>query len=369
MNKSRSNKLLYILPEASKVTHMKYNVEFIKSLSEDVDVSVIIEKGDSDLHDFVTSVVYINKANINQNKIIRVLSTLYYILKFRHQGYKKVYVHYSFLSAILASLVMGNKVYYWNCGLPFKYKRSKLVMCYEFIAYHMIDYLVIGTAKLGKMYSSYYKFTEKKIKAVPNWININQINGEFENIESENILKELQIEKGNLILFFNQRLSERKGAHYIIPIMKSVPDNVIMIVTNDGPYKEKLLKDLRINDFESRVRILGKVEHKKVLEILSITDVYVLSSEEEGMSHSLLEAMCAGVSTVSFDVGSTKEMYPKEYQDYVINDLSINEYINKLNFLLENGSARIKFAEALKNKVKDYDKQKVLSEFIEKILV
>lgn len=383
------NKLTYILGEASTKTHMKYNVEFLQELGQDIEIYLILEKGTAvefeknwgkkPLQYFGQNVKVIF---LNSNySVLRIFKTFYHLLKSYFLGFRIIYVHYSFVGAILASLSSPfAKVYYWNCGMPMSYKRPFFQELYESLTYKLIDHFVTGAEILIPQYATFYNFNPKKGIVIPNWIDIKKFREKFEivNIGDQKLKlkKELDLFRPdggeNKILFFNQRLAERKGAHYIPQILEFLRDegiqDVLMIITNDGPYKEKLLEILKEKKLDNKVRLLGKVPNDKVTEILSVTDLYILPSEEEGMSHSLMEAMSASVAAVSFDVGGTKEMYPENFANFVVPVKDINSFNQKIKRLLGNYEERKALGKALFKQVKKYDKQIVLADFKQKVL-
>lgn len=377
---SMYKKLVYILPEASEKTHMKYNVEFISALAKEknIDIFLILERG-YDKNSGITLPEYLEQIkqktgvkNIHYTgtNILRIPKLKIFLLKSFLLGYRKVYIHYSFVGAIYASLNPFFTTYYWNCGIPWNYKRPFLQEMYESLAYKLIDHFVTGANILTQQYASFYKFDNSKSIVIPNWIDVEMTVKIKNQTDKELLIKELNIASGQKVIFFNQRLAERKGAHYILPILKNISQSqdVVMIITNDGPYKEKLLTGLKENNLEDKVRMLGKVNVEKVIQIFSISDLYILPSEEEGMSHSLMEAMCSAVPAVSYDVGGTREMYPQGFRNFVINVGDINSFTAKINELLNNSDLAKQLGTKLFEKVKEYDKNIILEEFVNKVI-
>lgn len=372
------HKLVYILPEASTRTHMKYNVEFVKSLADrGVDIFLILEKGS--MEDFETDWGFVPEKyfgkNVktyfieNSNSLFRTIKTFYILTKTSLLGYKKYYIHYSFISSILSSISNPSReTYYWNCGIPWQYKRPFWQELYETFNYKVISHLVTGTQGLGEQYANYYKFNKGKNIIIPNWIDLEQINQKVKNVSKTKIRKELGFLETDIILFFNQRLSERKGAHYILPILRSTNENVKIIITNDGPYKEKLLLEIKSNNSQDRVMVLGRVANDRVIELMCTSDIYILPSEEEGMSHSLMEAFATATPVVAFDVGGTKEMFPENYRDYCVPTKDLEKLAKKLNYLISDKKERNNFGEAAKKYTTKYNKPKVLDLFINAIL-
>lgn len=376
--KSQKKRLVYVLPEASGKTHMKYNVEFITALAKEksVDIFLVLERGAvGNVNEYLEKIKVetgVSHIRYTGTGIWRIPKLKIYLLEAMFRGYKKVYVHYSFVAAIYASLNPLFTIYYWNCGIPWKYVRPAFQEFYESLSYKLIDYFVTGAEVLTSKYSEFYKFDHKKSIVIPNWIDIKKFREIFDSASKpenrEKILKELNINPNRKVLFFNQRLAERKGAHYIPQILESVGENVVMMITNDGPYKEKLVEELKEKNLYEQARFLGRVPNEKVIELLSITDIYVLPSEEEGMSHSLMEAMAASVPAVSYDVGGTSSMYPDNYKDFVVKEKDIVQFNKQVLNLLVDEQKRKQLGYALYEKVKEYDKEIVLERFINKVL-
>lgn len=102
---------------------------------------------------------------------------------------------------------------------------------------------------------------------------------------------------GKRIFVYTGRLAEGKGLEYLAvawkKLVSEVPDLHLILVGSGGGYslscEEKLKKYFRENHIESTVTITGNVAN--VHEYLQSGDFFVLPSEMEGLSISLLEAM------------------------------------------------------------------------------
>jgi glycosyltransferase involved in cell wall biosynthesis len=208
-------KLVYILPELSQTSHMKYNAEFIRELTrdQDLDIRLIVERGgipaDSKDGLGVSGIYYTG----NRFMVLRIIKLTYFLIKVRLEGFRKVYVHYSFVGALIASFILGTKVYYWNCGMPFVYKRKWFTNWYQKLVYKRIDYFVTGTQGLLEKYSEFYNFPVSKGLVIPNWIDVNAWQKELGSKSKDAVKNKYNIEPSRIVVFANQRLSERKGAH------------------------------------------------------------------------------------------------------------------------------------------------------------
>jgi sugar transferase (PEP-CTERM/EpsH1 system associated) len=79
-----------------------------------------------------------------------------------------------------------------------------------------------------------------------------------------------------------------------------------LIVVGDGPLHDELTAMVRQYNVADRVKFLGW--RSDVSEILKALDVFVLASESEGMSNTILEAMASGRPVVATSVGGNVEL-------------------------------------------------------------
>jgi sugar transferase (PEP-CTERM/EpsH1 system associated) len=84
------------------------------------------------------------------------------------------------------------------------------------------------------------------------------------------------------------------------------PAGVRLLVVGDGPLREELEALARSLELGDSVRFLGF--RRDIPEILRSLDVFVLCSNSEGHSLTLLEAMASGLPVVATDVGGNGEV-------------------------------------------------------------
>ncbi len=82
------------------------------------------------------------------------------------------------------------------------------------------------------------------------------------------------------------------------------------LILGDGPLKGRLTETARSLGLEGRAVFLG--HRADVLEWTALADVFVLSSEEEGLGTALLDAMALGVPTVATRAGGIPDIYGSE---------------------------------------------------------
>ena len=82
------------------------------------------------------------------------------------------------------------------------------------------------------------------------------------------------------------------------------------------------------------VRFLGI--RQDIQQILSFTDIFLLTSLWEGLPLTLLEAMSMSIPVISSEVNGTSELIKNGTNGYLIQPKDIKNFVDKLNYLIEN---------------------------------
>lgn len=104
------------------------------------------------------------------------------------------------------------------------------------------------------------------------------------------------------------RLIPRKGLSSLIEAMPLLPESARLSIAGDGTQRAELEALARRLGVSERVRFLGALPHASLPEIYRASSVFVLPSQNEGMSNTVLEAMASGMPVVLTDTGGTKEL-------------------------------------------------------------
>jgi sugar transferase (PEP-CTERM/EpsH1 system associated) len=135
-----------------------------------------------------------------------------------------------------------------------------------------------------------------------------------------------------------------------------------LVVAGDGPLCEPLHQLARTLRIHERVHFLGNVN--SIEEVYQAIDIFVLNSQSEGMSNTILEAMASGLPVVATAVGANPQLVGDRETGYLvkINDVeSLCRAIGELagNFHLrttmgQKGRLRAEDQYSVKRMVQDY---------------
>ena len=129
------------------------------------------------------------------------------------------------------------------------------------------------------------------------------------------------------------RLTDQKNHAMLIDafaeVSKKIPYATLKIY-GEGALKETLQKQINSLSLQSKVFLMGVTEN--VAKALEAADLFVLSSDFEGMPNALMEAMAVGVPSISTDCpcGGPKELFGEELRSQLVTVGDLVEFSNKI---------------------------------------
>ncbi|MDA3802312.1 MAG: glycosyltransferase family 4 protein [Patescibacteria group bacterium] len=206
---------------------------------------------------------------------------------------------------------------------------------------------------LTKLMADYLKDKYgRETNIIPNGAFIKDIKG-FGSLEQFNI-------KPQKYIVSISRLIRLKGIQYLIKSFKDLKDSSLidsdlkLVIVGDGEYQKELIK---MADNREDIVFTGNQSDNTLAELYANAKLFVQSSEMEGLSLSLLEAMAYGLPILASKIPANIEAASDTaiyFQSKSINDLKnkLQEVLNDYNKTLELGS----LAKERANKVFNWDK-------------
>jgi glycosyltransferase involved in cell wall biosynthesis len=139
-----------------------------------------------------------------------------------------------------------------------------------------------------------------------------------------NVNRKLLLSVGNL--------TELKGHDLIIQAMQFLPHYELFIV--GGGELEHMLKALtqQLNAWD-RVRFIGEVQQKQLVELYNCADALVLASSREGWANVLLEAMACGTPVAASNTGGSPEIVREPEAGVLFSERSVAGIVDAVNRL------------------------------------
>ncbi|MEM6671593.1 MAG: glycosyltransferase family 4 protein [Planctomycetota bacterium] len=163
------------------------------------------------------------------------------------------------------------------------------------------------------------------------------------------------------------RLMVWKRVDGIIRAVAELADDVHLLVAGDGDMEgewKALAADLGV---EGRVHFLGNVPHAKIPLTVRAADVFVLNSEYEGLSHTLLEVQALGTPIVASGVCGNPEVVEDEVNGLLVDPQDHTTLTAALRRILDDPDLGRRFAERGLERTSRFDREATFSR-VESIL-
>jgi glycosyltransferase involved in cell wall biosynthesis len=172
-------------------------------------------------------------------------------------------------------------------------------------------------------------------------------------LNKEGALKKNRVQDRKKIrVLWMARITGVKNPYKVIIIAKTMP-NIDFYLAGGG----ELLEEIKVGA-PKNLKVLGWQEAKN---ILPIADIFLSTSENEGIPITLIEAQLAGIPVVATDVGSVSEVILNNKTGLLCSK-SNTDLIKAINELALNKSKRLKFGKNGKmNALKLFSEKKLIS--------
>lgn len=214
--------------------------------------------------------------------------------------------------------------------------------------YYNINYLFALTKTLEEDYKKFLvKNKHTKVVLVPNMLYYMPS-------------KQSKLDKKNIITV--SRLDYGKRNDEIIKAFSKIKEkDWKLYIVGDG--KEfnnlnKLINDLNMNE---RITLTGYKNKEEIEEYMLKSSLFLMASETEGLPMVLLEAMSYGIPCIAYEVASgVNDIIDNNKNGYIIKNRNEEEYIEKIEKVINDSKLRNELGIEAKNKVNEFSKEKIV---------
>ncbi len=232
--------------------------------------------------------------------------------------------------------------------------KTKLFMVLERLAAKITDTLIALAKQEKNDYIHYRIAKENKLRVIPSGI-------EMENFKEPTLRekvkarKKLGIPEKAVVVGTAGRLVPVKGPEYLVKaakhVLSSYPDTVF-IFAGDGYLWKNLEKKAIELKILKNIYFLGWRED--ICRIMSIYDIFVLPSLNEGMGRVLIEAMALGKPIVASNVGSIPDLIDHGKNGYLVSAKNPFQLADSIKKLIKNNKMRNKMGREGKKKAESF---------------
>ncbi|MFC1541137.1 glycosyltransferase [Candidatus Latescibacterota bacterium] len=161
--------------------------------------------------------------------------------------------------------------------------------------------------------------------------------GTFErNEKTEYLRKQLGIPDNAQVVSTVAALAPHK-AHFVLlkaaKIIVNKHPEVKFILAGEGEMRPEIEKNIKSLELEDSVTMLGFVEN--VGAVYKASNIFAISSEEEGLCTSILDAMYFALPIVATKAGGIPELVHDGINGFIVPVNDHNSFAEKVNFLIE----------------------------------
>lgn len=185
--------------------------------------------------------------------------------------------------------------------------------------------------------------------------------------QGRRLVESLGLPSGSPVVCGAGRLTRQKGFDLLmesfVMVRKSVREARLLIL-GEGGQRQALEQKAASVDVSDRVVFAG--HRGDVREVLSAVDVYVLSSRNEGMANTLLEAMSVGAPIVATDVSGTTEAVTDGVEALVVPSEDASALADAIVRLLEDRALASELGNAARKRAEaQFGRERMMGELIE----
>lgn len=194
-----------------------------------------------------------------------------------------------------------------------------------------------------------------RCKIIPNGINP----FEYENrYQKDSLLnKHYKIEDKYILLTIG-RLVKRKGIHWFIEnVMPKLEKNTIYVIAGKGVMWNDIKSTISKNGLEERVLMIGEISNTDRDILYNSADIFIqpnikVDGDTEGFGLVVLEAGASGLPVIASRLEGIKDAICEGYNGYLLTPEQTDEWVSKINQLIQNPRLRKEKGRQAENYVK-----------------
>lgn len=199
----------------------------------------------------------------------------------------------------------------------------------------------------------------KPIEAIPTGIHVAEMKNHF----PEHLIREnWHIPANRKILLYVSRIAQEKNIDFLFKAMRKLAklrqhkNNIIdfhLLMVGGGPeleHYQKMVKDWGMDNF---ITFTDMIKKETVNRYFGVADVFVFPSITETQGIVVAEAMAAGVPVVAVGKMGPTDIV-KDGHDGYLTSLRVEEFVAKINKLLDNDELRHKMGKAAQKNAQKY---------------
>lgn len=145
-------------------------------------------------------------------------------------------------------------------------------------------------------------------------------------------------------------------------LQEDIPD-ISLVIIGDGPLQETLQKKARECGIEDKVRLIGRLGKDALGASIKGSDVFVLNTAYEGLSHQLLEVMDLGVPIVTTNIGGNPELITDDISGIMVEVGDTEGLAKAIKHIVLNENTRVRLTQNARLRTQNFTQESVVEAF------
>jgi L-malate glycosyltransferase len=296
-------------------------------------------------------------ASSQKNKILRLLDMIYRTVKYSKKTdyvlidvYSTLNFWYALIISQLCRVLKLKYVAKLHGGeLP-----SRLIKN-PYLCHLIFNNAYKISAPSGYLYQAFKDEYSKNLVHIPNVIKIKKYSFEYRSINTPKLL---------WVRSFCSIYNPEMAIDVFYKLKKKYPDAQLCMV---GPDKEGILENIKqkVMQMNLDVTFTGKLTKEEWRVISKDYNIFINTTHLDNTPVSVMEAMALGLPVVSTNVGGIPYLLQDKHDALLVNDNDVNGMVDCINELIVNNSMREFLVINAKDKVDQFDWEKVKSRWFE----
>ena len=298
-------------------------------------------------------------------KFQNILAYKQLVALIKNKNFDTVFCHEPVGGAIgrLVGHKFNCKVIYMAHGFHFFKGAPKTRKLYYLVEKYLSRYTDVLITINQEDYLASKKFHAKKCFKT-NGIGVDTKKFAMDNNEKNYIKKEMCLPEDAIVILSVGELIQRKNHAVIIKALSKLnQSNLYYLIAGEGEIRVELESLIRNLGLEKNIHLLGY--RTDINKLCNSADIFALPSVHEGLSVALMEAMGCGKPVIGAKIRGNVDLIDEGKGGFLVDTFNIDDYSNKINYLLCNEELRNSMGLYNINKVKEFDIDTVKKQLFE----
>ncbi|MEQ9230022.1 MAG: glycosyltransferase family 4 protein [Cyclobacteriaceae bacterium] len=184
--------------------------------------------------------------------------------------------------------------------------------------------------------------------------------------DSQWLRENYKITSDTIIIGNTSAISDQKDYPTFVATAETIlkqRDDVHFFIVGDGPDKERIVELIKKKGLEKKITLTGF--KKNIKEILPSLDIFLFTSQTEGLGTSVLDAMAAGVPIVATAAGGVSEMVRNEENGFLVKVKDVKALAMNVTRLIDDPTLGEKFTQGAQQTVANFSKEKTAARTVD----